>query len=298
MSPILHLEKVGKTYGNVPVLRSIDLSIAEGEFVAIVGCSGSGKTTLLSMIAGLVKPDTGVISVRGNPVDGPGLDRGVIFQNYSLLPWRSVNGNVALAVDHVFADWPKERRAAHVLSNIEMVLLGHALDKRPAELSGGMKQRVAVARGLATAPDILLLDEPFSALDALTRASLQDQLAQICEQNRRTVVLITNDIDEALLLADRLIPLSAGPGASLGPSIDVAVPRPRNRKELNHDPRFKELRLRAIEYLVGNNARWRVSTESAPPVVQLQPVNLRNVGVWYRLFGILPRSAKPRRPSA
>lgn len=289
---LLEIKDVQKSYGGRQILKDLNLSVREGEFVAIVGQSGSGKTTLISLLAGLVKPDSGSIWLRGKPVEGPGPDRGVIFQTYSLLPWRTVTGNVRLAVDQVFGKWPTVEREKHVLKHIEMVVLGHAADKRPAELSGGMKQRVAVARGLATSPDILLLDEPFSALDALTRANLQDQLLRISEQTRKTLILITNDIDEALLLADRIIPLSAGPGATLGPSIMVDVPHPRDRRALNHDERFKKIRLQAIEYLVGSNARWKVSTDSEPPPVKLEPVDLRNAGWLYRVFGILPRGSR------
>jgi nitrate/nitrite transport system ATP-binding protein len=289
---LLEIKGVHKGYGGRPVLRDINLQVEEGEFLAIVGQSGSGKTTLISLIAGLAMPDSGEITLRGQPIRGPGPDRGVIFQTYSLLPWRTVAGNIRLAVDHVFGDWSGEQREQHVLKHIEMVVLGHAADKRPSELSGGMKQRVAVARGLATSPDILLLDEPFSALDALTRANLQDQLLHICEQSRKTVILITNDIDEALLLADRIVPIVAGDGSTLGPSVPVDVPHPRDRRTLNHDERFKRVRLRAIEGLVGQGAHWTVETEAPPPPVELQPVDLRNAGMLYRIFGILPRGAR------
>ena len=285
---LLQLRKVNKSYGRRSILRDVDLEIDEGEFVAIVGSSGSGKTTLLSLIAGLLKPDSGSMTLRGEPITGPGPDRGVIFQNYSLLPWRRVYGNVGLAVDHVFEMWPADKRRAHIMEHIEMVLLGPAAAKRPDELSGGMKQRVAVARGLSTSPSILLLDEPFSALDALTRASLQDQLLHICEQHRKTVMMITNDIDEALLLADRIVPLSAGPAATLGPGIPVTVPHPRDRRALNHDPRFKELRRQTIEFLAGGAENFRVVTESPRPPLDLKPVDLRKTGLLYGLFGVLP----------
>jgi nitrate/nitrite transport system ATP-binding protein len=239
------------------VLRNIHLSIAKGEFVAIVGYSGAGKTTLISMIAGLVKPDSGEITLDGRKVTGPGPDRGVVFQNYSLLPWLSVYQNVLLAVDQVFADWPKERKRAHAEKYIAMVNLAPARDKRPSQLSGGMRQRVAVARALAMDPDVLLLDEPLSALDALTRATLQDEVERIWERDQKTVVMITNDVDEGILLADRIVPLSAGPGATLGPEVEVDLPRPRDRKALNHHPRFKEIRRQVIEYLLGPGGRER-----------------------------------------
>jgi nitrate/nitrite transport system ATP-binding protein len=260
-SAFLSLKGVSKGFGprggRAEVLRNIHLSIEKGEFVAIVGYSGAGKTTLISMIAGLVKPDSGEITLDGRKVTGPGPDRGVVFQNYSLLPWLSVYQNVLLAVDQVFADWPKERKRAHAEKYIAMVNLAPARDKRPSQLSGGMRQRVAVARALAMDPDVLLLDEPLSALDALTRATLQDEVERIWERDQKTVVIITNDVDEGILLADRIVPLSAGPGATLGPEVEVDLPRPRDRKALNHHPRFKEIRRQVIEYLLGAGGRER-----------------------------------------
>ncbi len=252
---LLALEGVTKGYGEgasrTPVLRDINLEIGEGEFVAVVGFSGSGKTTLISAIAGLIQPDSGSIRLNGKIVEGPGPDRGIVFQSYSLMPWLTVHGNVALAVDQVFRDWPREKREAHTRKYIELVGLTPAAHKRPAELSGGMRQRVAVARALAANPDILLLDEPLSALDALTRANLQDEILRIWEQDRKTVILITNDVDEGLLMADRVIPLKPGPDATFGPEFIVDLPRPRLRTEMNHDPRFKQLRGEITQYLMG-----------------------------------------------
>jgi nitrate/nitrite transport system ATP-binding protein len=263
----LKLEDVAKGYGTgksrVEVLRHVNLEVERGEFVAIVGYSGSGKTTLLSMIAGLVAPDKGAISLEGREVRKPGPDRGFVFQNYSLLPWLTVAENVALGVDAVFPDWPAEKRRAQVERFIAMVNLTPARDKRPAQLSGGMRQRVAVARALATDPAVLLLDEPLGALDALTRATLQDEIEALWERDQKTVVLVTNDVDEAVLLADRIIPLTTGPGATLGPPVAVDLPRPRDRKALNHDPRFKEVRGRVIDYLLGPARRRPTGT---PPV--------------------------------
>lgn len=269
---LLALQGVAKSYGTgaarTSVLRDINLEIREGEFVAIVGFSGSGKTTLISAIAGLIAPDAGTITKNGAPIRGPGPDRGVVFQSYSLMPWLTVQGNVALAVDQVFADWPKEKREAQVRKYVEMVGLGPAAEKRPAELSGGMRQRVAVARALAASPDILLLDEPLSALDALTRANLQDEILRIWEQDRKTVILITNDVDEGLLMADRVIPLKPGPGATFGPEFAIDLPRPRLRTEMNHDPEFKRLRSEVTQYLlnVGGAAAATTSTIKLPPV--------------------------------
>ena len=249
----LNLKDVSKTYGEGvnrnEVLKDINLEIEDGEFVAIVGFSGSGKTTLISTIAGLVEPDTGVAEMEGKRIDGAGPDRGIVFQNYSLLPWLTVYENVALAVDQVHKGWSAEKRRAHVEKYVEMVNLTPALAKRPSELSGGMRQRVSVARTLSMNPRILLLDEPLGALDALTRATLQDEIAKIWEQEKKTVVLITNDVDEALILADRIIPLKPGPGATLGPSFKVDLPRPRDRAKLNKNEEFKRVRNDVVKYL-------------------------------------------------
>jgi len=252
--PFLQLDNLSKSYGSgdhvTHVLKDINLSIREGEFVAIVGFSGSGKTTLISLIAGLIEADAGAVLLNGKPVDGPGPERGVVFQSYSLMPWMTVRQNVALAVDQVFADLPKAERAARVEKYVEMVNLTPALEKRPAELSGGMRQRVSVARALAASPDILLLDEPLSALDALTRANLQDEILRIWDQEKKTVILITNDVDEAIIMADRIIPLNPGPGATLGPEFEVRMPRPRDRTEMNHSPEFKRIRKEVTSYLM------------------------------------------------
>ncbi|HVE38837.1 MAG TPA: ABC transporter ATP-binding protein [Planctomycetota bacterium] len=250
----LELRNVRKGYGPVgrrtEVLGGIDLSIEKGEFVSIVGFSGSGKTTLISILAGLLAPDSGEVLLDGKPVTGPGRERAVVFQNYSLLPWMSVFENVALGVDQAFADWPAARRREHVEKYVAMVKLSAARTKRPHELSGGMRQRVAVARALAMDPEILLMDEPLGALDALTRATLQDEIERIWEEDRKTVILITNDVDEGVLLSDRILALTPGPGATLGPSMPVDLPRPRNRKALNHDPRFKEIRNGVLSFLL------------------------------------------------
>ncbi len=247
---ILELKGVSKSYGSTDVLRGIDLTIAEGEFVAIVGFSGSGKTTLVNLMGGLAEPDAGEVLFRGKPVRGPGAERGIVFQNYSLMPWLSVKDNVALAVDAVHTGKAAAERGALTRRAVETVGLGHATDRRPKELSGGMRQRVGFARALAMSPEMLLLDEPLSALDALTRAKLQDEIEAIWRKDRKTVVLITNDVDEAILLADRIIPLTPGPGATLGPAFAVDLPRPRDRTAVNHDPDFKRLRAEVTAYLM------------------------------------------------
>jgi nitrate/nitrite transport system ATP-binding protein len=265
--PLLELKDVRKGYGpegrRTEVLGGINLSIERGEFVSIVGFSGSGKTTLISILAGLLAPDSGEVLLDGKPIQGPGRERAVVFQNYSLLPWMSVYENIALGVDQAFRDWPADRRRAHVERYVGMVQLSTAMGKKPHELSGGMRQRVALARALAMDPEILLMDEPLGALDALTRATMQDEIERIWEQNRKTVILITNDVDEGVLLADRIIAMTPGPGATLGPSVAVDIPRPRDRKALNHDTRFKEIRNGIIQFLLQRNSRRRAETMAA-----------------------------------
>ncbi len=272
--PFLELHNVSKRYGSTEVLRDVNLSIEEGEFVAIVGYSGAGKTTLISMIAGLLKPDRGTVKLRGEIITEPSPERGIVFQNYSLLPWLNVAENVALAVDQVFPTWSAEQRRAQVDKYLAMVNLTPARGKLPRELSGGMRQRVSVARALAAEPKILLLDEPLGALDALTRATLQDEIVRIWEQDRRTVVLITNDVDEGIMTAGRIIPLSAGPGATLGPSVAVDIARPRERKALNSDPAFKRVRKDVIEYLLGPGGRQKTVVKRKLTLPDLLPEDL------------------------
>ena len=252
--PLVELKNVCKAYGEgkdkTSILKNINLTLKEGEFIAIVGFSGSGKTTLISTIAGLIQADSGEVLKQGKPITAPGPDRGVVFQNYSLMPWLTVYENVALAVDEIFKDWPAGQRKAHTEKYVRMVNLGAAMDKKPAELSGGMRQRVNVARALAASPDILLLDEPLSALDALTRGNLQDEILQIWEQEKKTVILITNDVDEAIYMADRVIPLNPGPDATFGPDFHINIERPRDRTALNHNEAFKKLRAEITQYLM------------------------------------------------
>ncbi|HEY6511667.1 MAG TPA: nitrate ABC transporter ATP-binding protein [Burkholderiaceae bacterium] len=250
----LELRGVHKGYGagatHTQVLGGVDLRIERGEFVAIVGFSGSGKTTLVSLLAGLIRADQGEVLKDGRPIREPGPDRGIVFQSYSLMPWLSVRDNVALAVNRVFGSDGAAQRSERVRRYVAMVGLSAAIDKKPAQLSGGMRQRVAVARALATDPDVLLLDEPLSALDALTRATLQDEIVRIWSEDKKTVLLITNDVDEALMMADRIIPLQTGPAARLGPSFTVDIPRPRDRREMNHDVRFQALRGEITQHLI------------------------------------------------
>ncbi|MFT4686890.1 MAG: nitrate/nitrite transport system ATP-binding protein, partial [Neolewinella sp.] len=223
--PIIEFRNVSKWYGEgdkkTEVLSNINLKIEEGEFLAIVGFTGSGKTTLVNMMTGLDRPSEGEVLYRGKPITGPAPERGIIFQNYSLLPWFTVYQNVALAVNEVYANWPRAKRDEHIRNFIEMVNLTPATNKRPQELSGGMKQRTSIARVLATDPDLLLMDEPLGALDALTRGNLQEEILNIWSANRRTAVLITNDVDEGIFMADRIIPLEPGERSGLGPEYRI-----------------------------------------------------------------------------
>lgn len=255
MSPILELSGVSKSFGRAhernTVLRDINLTIEEGDFVSIIGYSGSGKSTLINLIAGLLKPDVGTARMDGETIAGPGPERGIVFQNYSLLPWLTVTENIRLAVDQLFPGMSDQERKEYTAKYVDMVKLTPAADKYPKELSGGMRQRVSVARTLAANPRVLLLDEPLSALDALTRATLQDEIADIWENNRTTVIWITNDPDEALLVANRVIPLLPGSdGATLGPEITVSIPRPRFRREVTKSPEFKDLKIQLVTTLL------------------------------------------------
>lgn len=269
----LELRDVSKSYetpkGCTSVLQGIDLSVEEGEFVTIVGYSGSGKSTLISLIAGLIRPDEGTICLAGAPLTGPGPDRGIVFQNYSLLPWMTVFENIYLAVDAVSPRLSATEKHQRTASWVELVHLGEAQHKRPHELSGGMRQRVAVARGLAMDPTVLLLDEPFSALDALTRATLQDELTRLWMEQRKTVVMITNDVEEAILLADRIYPLTPGPGATLGPEIPVPLPRPRSQRHLSLDPTYQHVRRELTEFLLKARRHAAAGTKAAAGVKPL-----------------------------
>ncbi|MEA2659278.1 MAG: nitrate/nitrite transport system ATP-binding protein [Candidatus Binatota bacterium] len=246
----------------LPVLRDINLSIRENEFVCIVGRSGAGKTTLISLIAGLIEPDAGKIILDGKPIDGPGPDRGVIFQTYSLLPWLNVYENVHLAVDAVAPDLSAREKQRRTEYYVNLVNLSAALKKLPRELSGGMRQRVAVARGLAMDPKVLLLDEPFSALDALTRATLQEELARIWMETRKTMVMITNDIDEAILLADTIYTLTSSPGATLGPAIFIDAGHPRSRGQLSGQATYQTARRETLR-LLATGGKTRIRTARA-----------------------------------
>ncbi|MCA9126289.1 MAG: ABC transporter ATP-binding protein [Planctomycetales bacterium] len=277
-APLLSMRGVSKTFGagstRIEVLSNINLNIREGEFLAVVGFSGSGKTTFTKLLSGLETPDAGEILMDGEPVRGPSPERGLVFQNYSLLPWLTVRGNIALSVDRVFSKLSRAERREHIEHFIQLVGLGHAAHRRPHELSGGMRQRVSLARTLAMKPRVLLLDEPLSALDALTRSSMQDEILQIWEEERQTCLMITNDVDEAIVVADRIVALNPGPNASLGPMFTVDLPRPRNRTQLNHDSYFQGLRNAVTNYLIAVRKRSR-EREAARET--LTPITLPNL---------------------
>jgi nitrate/nitrite transport system ATP-binding protein len=254
MSPYLKIDHIDKTFTRgsteTDVLSEITLTVEKGEYVSIIGHSGCGKSTLLNIVAGLTDATHGGVILEDKLVDEPGPDRAVVFQNHSLLPWLTVYDNVRLAVDKVFSSTKsRAERDAWTLHNLDLVQMTHAKDKRPAEISGGMKQRVGIARALAMEPKVLLLDEPFGALDALTRAHLQDSIMSLHQKLGNTIMMITHDVDEAVLLSDRIVMMTNGPAAKIGEVLDVALPRPRKRLELASNPVYLKCRQRVLEFL-------------------------------------------------
>lgn len=254
MDKYIQLENVKKVFetkkGSFVALKDINLTVKQGEFVSIIGHSGCGKSTLLNLVAGLTEASEGVMLCAGREISGPKPERAVVFQNHSLLPWMTCFGNVYLAVERVFAE--KENKAAlkaRTLSALELVGLAHAKDKFPHEISGGMKQRVGIARALSMQPKVLLLDEPFGALDALTRAQLQDELQQIVANTHATAIMVTHDVDEAVLLSDRIVMMNTGPGATIGEILEVDLARPRLRLNLSRDARYLFLRGEVLKFL-------------------------------------------------
>ena len=241
--------------GRFQALRDIDLTVEQGEFVTLIGHSGCGKSTLLNLIAGLTRPTGGTLICDNREIAAPGPERAVVFQNHSLLPWLSCFGNVHLAVERVFgASETKAQIDARTKAALELVGMGHALAKRPHEISGGMKQRMGIARALAMEPKVLLMDEPFGALDALTRARLQDELLGIVAKTRSTVVMVTHDVDEAVLLSDRIVMMTNGPAATIGEVLRIDIPRPRNRVALAEDPDYVHSRKAVIDFLYTRHA--------------------------------------------
>jgi nitrate ABC transporter ATP-binding subunit len=252
-APFLEFQNLGQVFqtrrGPFEALSGINLSVGQGEFICVIGHSGCGKSTLLNMVSGFLKPSSGQVALRGVPIDRPGPDRMVVFQNYSLLPWYSVWQNVSLAVKAARPELDAATRARVVEHHLELVGLSEARQKRPGQLSGGMRQRVAIARALAVNPEVLILDEPFGALDAITKGELQEELLTIWREQKPTVLMITHDIDEALFLADRVVMMTNGPSASIGEILAVPFERPRHRETVMADPRYGQLRNHAMDFL-------------------------------------------------
>lgn len=267
----LVIDHVSKVYdtpkGKYIVLEDVNLQVKEGEFICIIGHSGCGKSTLLNMVAGFNQPTTGVISVQGQLITEPGPERMVVFQNYSLLPWLTAKENIHLGVESVYPDKSTTEQLEIVKENLELVGLSEAANKKPAQLSGGMKQRVSIARALATRPQILILDEPFGALDPITREELQEELLNIWQDHRITVLMITHDIDEALFLADRLVMMTNGPAAQIGEILDIPFSRPRNRAKIMEDPRYYELRNYALDFLFRRFAHHEEDEETTEEII-------------------------------
>jgi nitrate ABC transporter ATP-binding subunit len=249
----LVIDNVSKVYptpeGPYVVLDGINLTVQEGEFVCIIGHSGCGKSTLLDMVSGFRQPTKGEVRLQSQPITKPGPDRMVVFQNYSLLPWLTAYENIYLGINSVWPDKPKAEKAAIARDHLALVGLSEAADKKPGQLSGGMKQRVCIARALALRPQVLILDEPFGALDPITREELQEELLKIWTEHQVTVLMITHDIDEALLLSDRLVMMTNGPAAKVGEILDIPFPRPRNRARVMESPLYYELRNHALDFL-------------------------------------------------
>ncbi|MEI8249603.1 MAG: nitrate ABC transporter ATP-binding protein [Synechococcus sp. ELA057] len=251
--PLLRFEQLGKVYptpsGPYPVLENINFDVHQGEFVCVIGHSGCGKSTLLNMVSGFAKPTSGQVLLSGKPIERPGPDRMVVFQGYALLPWMTAYENVYLGVDSVKPKLPDHEKRQIAMEHLELVGLTAAADKKITQISGGMKQRVAIARALAIRPEVLILDEPFGALDAITKEELQEELLKIWNTQKCTVLMITHDIDEALFLADRLVMMTNGPAAGIGEVLNINFPRPRTREDIMEDPRYYELRNQALDFL-------------------------------------------------
>ena len=252
-SPYLTIDNVSKVYktskGPFTVLDGVNLTVNEGEFICVIGHSGCGKSTLLNMVSGFAKPTGGEVTLEGKRIGEPGPDRMVVFQNYALLPWLTAYENIYLAIDSVYPDKPEAEKIAITRQHLAMVGLTEAADKKPQQISGGMKQRVSIARALAIRPKVLILDEPFGALDAITKEELQEELLKIWNDNRATVLMITHDIDEALFLADKLVMMTNGPAAKIGEVMNIPFPRPRDRARIMEDPEYYKLRNYALDFL-------------------------------------------------
>lgn len=277
----LELVNVSKAFGEgaarTEVLEDIQLKVHKGEFVAIIGFTGSGKTTLVKLMSGLLQPDKGSVLFNGQPLRGPAKELGIVFQNYSILPWFTVLQNVLLAVNEVYPHWTKRQRHDHAKRYVDMVNLGPAQNKLPSELSGGMRQRVSVARALSMNPEMLLMDEPLSALDAITRGTLQQEIVNIWGKDKTTALLITNDVDEGILMADRIIPLNPGPKATLGPAFKIDIDRPRDKTALNDNEEFIKVRNQIMEYLTDMSEESAIHGTNAYSLPEINPIMPRSL---------------------
>ena len=255
----LSVENLAKRYvtknEDLTVFENVDIQIDRGEFVCIIGHSGCGKSTILNVLAGLDSPSEGAVIMDNEEVSGPSLDRGVVFQNYSLLPWRTALQNVSFGVKARWRSWTTQQVIEHSTQYLEMVGLGHSINKKPSELSGGMRQRVSIARAFATSPKLLLLDEPFGALDALTRGVIQDELIKIWGESKQTVFMITHDVDEAILLSDRILLMTNGPNARIAESVKIDIDRPRNRANIIENPAYYTIRNHLVDFLVNRSEK-------------------------------------------
>jgi len=261
--------------GETTVFEDLWLSMRRGEFVCIIGHSGCGKTTILNILAGLDRASDGVVIMDGREVAGPSLERGVVFQGHALMPWLSVMSNIAFAVKSRWPEWNRIQVQTHCQKFIDMVGLTGAEHKKPAQLSGGMKQRVGIARAFAIQPKMLLLDEPFGALDALTRGTIQDELVRICAATHQTVFMITHDVDEAILLADRIMLMSNGPGACVAEIVENPVAKPRERHSIHHEPQYYGIRNHLVDFLVNRSKRYQSGELRTPRASSAKIVNLR-----------------------
>jgi nitrate/nitrite transport system ATP-binding protein len=274
--PFLRIEGLMKRFPSPdgkparPVFEGLSFDIERGRFVCIIGHSGCGKTTILNVLAGLEVPTSGNVFLAGRELSGPSLDRGVVFQSHALMPWLTVRGNVSFAVRSRHPDWSGARVDSHVERYIHMVGLTHALDLKPAQLSGGMRQRVGIARAFSIEPKMLLLDEPFGALDALTRGTIQEELRAIVRATEQTVFMITHDVDEAILLADEVLLMSNGPGARIAEIVEITLPTDRTRESLHHDPQYYRIRNHLVDFLVRRSREL-----SSPSETQFVPAGWR-----------------------
>ncbi len=273
----LKVEGLSKTYvpGAAPVFENVNFDIAQGEFVCIIGHSGCGKTTILNVLAGLEEASSGYAYMLGREIKGPSLERGVVFQGHALMPWMTVLQNINFAVKSKFADWPKAKIEEHSEKYLDLVGLSAEKHKRPAELSGGMKQRVGIARAFAIEPKMLLLDEPFGALDALTRGVIQDELLKICSSTKQTVFMITHDVDEAILLSDKIMLMSNGPNARIAEIVENTLPKNRERATMHHDPMYYPMRNHLVDFLVHRSKLVQQAASTGSPVSNVTDITQR-----------------------